>query len=188
MTPRIAPLAPPYDPDVKAALDKWMPPGTPLEPLKLFRTLARHRLLSERMRPLGSALLGRGTLSARTRELLILRTCVRCHSEYEWGVHATAFAAAAGLDESMVDATVRRTPADAASRGDSDHLVLRFADELHDVATVTEPTWIALAAQFDDSALLEMLAVVGFYHLVSFVANGARIEPEPWAATFASGR
>jgi hypothetical protein len=26
--------------------------------------------------------------------------------------------------------------------------------------------------------------VVGFYHLVSFVVNGARVEPEPWAATF----
>ena len=37
--PRIAPLEPPYPPDTEAALRKWMPPGSPLAPLLLFRTL-----------------------------------------------------------------------------------------------------------------------------------------------------
>jgi 4-carboxymuconolactone decarboxylase len=182
MNARIAPLSPPYAADVKASLDKWMPPGSGLEPLKLFRTVARHPLLSERMRALGSALLGRSTLPLRTRELLVLRTCARCHAEYEWGVHVTAFAAAAGLDDDAVRATTR--PGEPGDGPPGDALVLRFVDELHDTGSVTNATWTGLAGRYEANQLLEMLAVAGFYHLISFVVNGARVEAEPWAATF----
>lgn len=57
-TPRIAPLDPPYDPAIDAQLVKWMPPGSAVEPLKLFRTLAIHDDLFSRMRPLGAGILG----------------------------------------------------------------------------------------------------------------------------------
>lgn len=183
MTPRIAPLTPPYEADVRVALQKWMPPGSG-DPLVLFRTLGRHAQLSERMRPLGAALLSRGVLPARTRELLILRTCARCGAEYEWGVHVTAFAEAVGLDERVVDRSAACPPAQIALSDLPDDFLLRLVDELHDGGTVTDSTWSLLAARFDESALLEMLAIVGFYHLISFVANGARIELEPWAARF----
>jgi 4-carboxymuconolactone decarboxylase len=182
MDARIAPLSPPYAADVKASLDKWMPPGSGLEPLKLFRTVARHPLLSERMRALGSALLGRSTLPLRTRELLILRTCARCHAEYEWGVHVSAFAAAAGLGDDAIRATTQ--PGEPGEARPGDALVLRLVDELHDTGGVTDATWTGLAARYEAKELLEMLAVAGFYHLISFVVNGARVEPEPWAATF----
>lgn len=40
--PRIAPLEPPFDPELEATLRKWMPPGSGVPPLALFRTLAVH--------------------------------------------------------------------------------------------------------------------------------------------------
>ncbi|WP_394825412.1 carboxymuconolactone decarboxylase family protein [Pendulispora albinea] len=184
MAPRIVPLGPPYSAEVQASLAKWMPPGSGVQPLKIFRTIARHEHLSARMRGLGGALLGRGTLPLRVRELLILRTCARCGAEYEWGVHVSAFAAAAGLSDEIVAGTAQRSPADLAETESADDLVQRFADELHDTHTVSERTWSSLAAHFDANALLEMLAVVGFYHTISFIVNAARIEHEPWAATF----
>jgi len=184
MKPRIAPLDPPYAPDVSAALVKWMPPSSGVEPLGLFRTLVKHSVLSDRMRPLGSALLGRGLLAARVRELLILRTCARCGAEYEWGVHATAFSATAGLDPENVGASARRSPGQLVDKADPDSLVMRLADELHDTATVSDALWAELAARWSEAELLEMIAVVGFYHLVSFTVNAARVEREPWAAAF----
>ncbi len=184
LDPRISPVTPPYTPDIEQMLAKWMPPNSDQEPLKLFRTIVRHETLSNRMRPLGSALLGHGMLPARTRELLILRTCARCRAEYEWGVHVTAFAAAVGLDEQTVLATVQRSPAEVASGDADDDAILRLADELHDFGTTTDAAWSRLAARHSAEALLEMLAVCGFYHLISFVANGARVEREPWAARF----
>src|ERR1700719_1020134 len=92
--PRIAPLTPPYTPDAQALLDKWMPPGSAVEPLRLFRTLAVHEPLASRMRPLGAGILAHGQVPARDREIVISRTCARTGAEYEWGVHAVAFGAA----------------------------------------------------------------------------------------------
>ena len=82
------------------ALEKWMPPGSGLEPLQLFRVLARHPELSSRMRVTGAGLLGKGGVPARARELMIQRTSALCGAEYEWGVHAAAFGPAVGLDAS----------------------------------------------------------------------------------------
>ena len=97
-TPRIAPLDPPYDPEVPEALAKWMPPGSKVEPLRLFRTLMRSPEISSRLRALGAGILGpRSLIAPRDREILIDRTSALCGCEYEWGVHATAYGEAVGL-------------------------------------------------------------------------------------------
>src|ERR1700752_1832632 len=103
--PRIAPLDPPYTPETATLLAKWMG-SADQEPLKLFRTLAVHHELASRMRPLGAGILGHPKLAPRERELLILRTCARAGAEYEWGVHAVAFATALGVSDEQLAATV----------------------------------------------------------------------------------
>ncbi|HEX6838501.1 MAG TPA: carboxymuconolactone decarboxylase family protein [Polyangia bacterium] len=177
---RIAPVAPPYPPDVAASLGKWMPPGAAVEPLALFRVLQRHPALAERMRPLGAFLLGKTSLTLRERELVILRSCARSGAEYEWGVHASAFGGAAGLDAAALDAT--RAPAPGGPLDAADRALLAVVDELHDTGTVSDAGWRATDGRFSDEARLELLVLVGFYHLISFVANGARVELEAWAA------
>src|SRR5881396_2279380 len=97
--PRIAPLEPPYQPDIEAMLKKWMPPGSATEPLALSRTLAVHDELFSRMRPLGAGILGHGRIEPRDREIVIHRTCARAHAEYEWGVHVLAFGKPLGLTD-----------------------------------------------------------------------------------------
>ena len=179
---RIAPLAPPYPPEVEASLRKWMPPGAAVEPLALFRVLQRHPALAERMRPLGALLLGKTSLTLRERELVVLRSCARCGAGYEWGVHAAAFGAAAGLDAAAIAATRAAVP--GAPLDEADRALLAIVDELHDTGTVSDAAWGAAAGRFSDAQRLELLALVGFYHLISYVANGARVEPEAWAARF----
>src|SRR6266705_1260265 len=76
--PRIAPLDPPYPPDVQAEFDKLMR-GAP--PLLLFRTVARNPRVLQRM--MAGSLLDRGSISLRSRELMILRTCARCGADDE---------------------------------------------------------------------------------------------------------
>ena len=88
--PRIAPLSPPYEPELERLLVRMT--GTDeVDPLKLFRTLAVHEELTSRMRPLGAALLAHPTIDPRDREVVIHRVTARCGAEYEWGVHAVAF-------------------------------------------------------------------------------------------------
>ncbi len=182
--PRIAPLEPPYEPDVAETLAKWMPPGGGVEPLRLFRTLVVHEQLSQRMRGVGAAILGRSALIApQLREVMIDRTCALAGAEYEWGVHATAFGQAVGLTEEQLLTTVTGDPADACWTPEQ-ALVMRLADELHTTSTVSDELWQALAERFSAAETLELIATAGWYHLISYICNGARVQCEEWAARF----
>ena len=98
---RIAPLEPPYAPEIQQQFDRIMR-GAP--PLMLFRVIAGNARAWEKFRAGG--LLDRGPLSLREREIVIDRTCARTGCQYEWGVHVSAFAEAAHLTGAQVRATV----------------------------------------------------------------------------------
>ena len=181
--PRIAPLEPPYRPEIEAALRKWMPPGSEAEPLRLFRTLNVHAELASRMRPLGAGILGHGRVDPREREIVIHRTCARAGAEYEWGVHAIAFGKPLGLSDAQLAATVHGE-ADDPAWSESDAALVALADELYDTATVSDALWARLAGRFSDEQLLELLVTAGWYRLLSYVINAAGIEREPWAVRF----
>jgi 4-carboxymuconolactone decarboxylase len=181
--PRIAPLEPPYAPETEAALRKWMPPGSDVEPLKLFRTLNVHAELASRMRPLGAGILAHGRVPPREREIVIHRTCARAGAEYEWGVHVAAYGRPLGLSDEQIAATAHGTADDPAwSREDAQLIAL--ADELYDTARVSDALWAELAERFGDDQLLELVVTAGWYRLLSGVINAAGVEREPWAARF----
>jgi alkylhydroperoxidase family enzyme len=175
--PRVEPLMPPYAPDVQAVFDKIMPPGVP--PLTLFTTLARVPRVYDRFRSGG--LLDRGPVSLRHREIVIDRTCARCGCSYEWGVHVAFFGERAGLTPEQVRATVKGGGNDPAWSGE-ELLLIRLADELHDSADISDQLWNELATAFSVEQIFELIALVGFYHTVSFFANGLRLKSESFAA------
>src|SRR2546428_5034068 len=106
--PRIAPLQPPYAPDIAGQFDRIMR-GAP--PLVLFRVMAGNAPAWEKFR--AGSLLDRGPLSLREREIVIDRTCARTGCEYEWGAPVTTFTEAAHLPEQQNPATLPRTPTEA---------------------------------------------------------------------------
>src|SRR5436309_7869708 len=98
---RIAPLAPPYAPEIQKQFDRIMR-GAP--PLTLFRVIAGNARAWEKFR--AGSLLDQGPLSLREREIVIHRTCALTKCQYEWGVHVAIFAKAASLTDEQVRATV----------------------------------------------------------------------------------
>lgn len=175
--PRVEPVRPPYSSELQAIFDKIMPPGVP--PLSLFTTLARVPRIYDRFRAGG--LLDRGPVSMRHREIVIDRTCARCGCAYEWGVHVAFFAERVGLTREQVRATVRGGGDDGVWT-DEERLLIRLVDELHESAAISDALWERLAKAFSVEQILELIALVGFYHTVSFFANGLRLAPEPFAA------
>ncbi len=178
---RIAPIEPPYDPDVARTLERMMPPG--MEPLKLFRTVAHNPHILDKLRSTGAYLLNFGTLQPADRELVIHRTCARCGCEYEWGVHAAMFARQVGLTDEQLRATVTGSAGDPAFSREQGQLIA-FVDALHDQADVPETLWRELADRYSDAQLVELVALVGQYHGVSFTANALGIELEESAERF----
>src|SRR6266852_4140021 len=176
---RVDPVLPPYPAELQKALDTIMPPGIP--PLVLFTTLARVPRIWERFR--AGSLLDRGPVSLRHREIVINRTCARCGCAYEWGIHVAFFAQRVALTPEQIRATVRGD-ADESAWGDEERLLIRMVDELHDSANLSDEVWDALAAAFSVEQVFELIALVGFYHTVSFFANGLRLAPEPFGVPF----
>jgi alkylhydroperoxidase family enzyme len=181
--PRIEPLEPPFEPAVEASLQAMMGrSGVP--PIALFRTLARHPQLADAMHGLGRFMLGPDLkLGLRLRELVIDRVCARCGCEYEWGVHAAAFGARAGLPASQLAATVTGASPEPAW-SEEDALVLAAVDELHDTSRVSDALWARLAARFSTEQLLELLVLAGWYHAIAYAIHGAGVQREGWAARF----
>lgn len=131
-------------------------------PLVLFRTMAGHPRAWEKFR--GGSLLDRGPLSLRDREIVIDRTCALNACEYEWGVHVTAFGAAAGLSEEQVHATVRGN-ADADCWSPAEQALIAAVDALHARATLDDAEFAALSAHYDDDQVLEIILQIGRAHV-----------------------
>src|ERR1700710_1939829 len=91
---RIAPLEPPYAPEIQAQFDRIMR-GAP--PLTLFRVVAGNARAWDKFR--AGSLLDGGPLSLREREIVIDRTGALTKCEYEWGVHVALFATAGPLTD-----------------------------------------------------------------------------------------
>ena len=175
---RIAPLEPPYAPDIQAQFDRIMR-GAP--PLVLFRVMAGHARAWEKFRAGG--LLDRGPLSLREREIVIDRTCALNKCEYEWGVHVAIFGDAAHLTEDDIRATVHGD-ADAPCWSDAEQALVAAVDALHHRATLNDAEFAVLSAHYDADKILEIILLCGFYRTVSCLANSLALPLEAGAARF----
>lgn len=174
---RLPPREPPFDSSTDEDLAKLMPPGIP--PLGLFLTLAHNPRVLRRVRKGG--LLDPGSIALREREIVILRTCALCGSEYEWGVHVQFFAAAAGFSPAQIAATAT---GDATAFAGAERLLFALCDALHRTASVPDELWRELAAAYRPDQLVELVALAGQYHMISYVTNALAIDLEPGAARF----
>ena len=178
---RMAPLDPPYAPDIQEQFDRIMR-GAP--PLMLFRVMAGHARAWQKFR--AGSLLDRGPLSLREREIVIDRTCALNKCEYEWGVHVALFAAPAELDGAQVRATALEG-SNSPSWSDAEQALIAAVDALHHRATWTDAEFAALGAHYDEDKILETILLCGFYRTVSYLANGLALPLEAKAARFPPG-
>lgn len=185
---RISHLNPPYSAPVEAALSVMHPRNSPVDPLKLFRTMARNLPLGSAMAQLGPYMLGRSAnFDMRSREIVIDRVTARCGCEYEWGVHVAGYAKRVDLTEEQIYATVHGDAGDPCW-SEKDAALVAMVDQLHDTGQVSDEVWNRLADHFSEDGLMELLVLTGWYHAISFLANGAQVELEEWAPRFPAMR
>ncbi len=108
----------------------------------IFLTLANHEALAKRWMVFANHILHKSKLSARDRELLILRVGWLCQSGYEWGQHVL-IGKKAGISDFEIEA-IKVGPTHP-SWSIQDALLLTATDELRADAFVTDPTWPELA-------------------------------------------
>ncbi len=169
--PRLAPLTSADDPRLAEVFIKGLN-GPNGEPLNIFGTLGHHPDLLKRWVVFAAHVLSKSTLPPRDRELLILRTGWNCQSRYEFSQHAII-----ALSCNISPEEVTRTKGDPSDGTWSPHdaLLLRAADELHSVSTLTDQVWAGLAATYTTEQMLDVIAAVGNYHLVAMFLNATRV-------------
>jgi alkylhydroperoxidase family enzyme len=176
---RIEPATAPYEPEIAAALQRIMPPG--FEPLVLFRTMARSPRVFTKM--FAGGLLDKGPLSLRQREIVIDRTTARLGCEYEWGVHIAFFADKIGFGAPEIAATVHGD-ADASCWSAEEQVLVAIIDDLVDLRAIAPATWDRARGHFNEAQLIEIIALAGYYHTISFLCRGLELPLEPYGARF----
>ncbi|ABW13109.1 Carboxymuconolactone decarboxylase [Parafrankia sp. EAN1pec] len=141
----------------------------------LLGTLARYPALTIAfLRFNGHALYGT-SLSARQRELLVLRVASLRQAEYEWAQHVV-LAEAAGLSDDEIR-RVTEGP-DAAGWTPLESALVRAAGELIADGAVGDQTWKTLADELDEHQLMDVVFTVGTYEMVAFALRSFGVEAD----------
>jgi alkylhydroperoxidase family enzyme len=182
--PRIAPIpVRQWPPEMRGAVDALHPPvprhAYP-EPrddrpkgMNILGTFARHPALATAFHTFNGHVLFATTLSARQRELVVLRVAAVRGSDYEWAQHAV-LAGDVGIDPDDM-ARVEEGP-DAEGWEPLERAMVRAVDELLAGARVTDATWSALAAELDDRQLMDLVFTVGAYDVVAMALLSFGVE------------
>jgi 4-carboxymuconolactone decarboxylase len=151
------------------------------KPPNVLATIARHPKLLKRWNVFGNHILFKSTLSARHREILILRIGWLCQAEYEWGQHVR-IGKRAGLTDDDI-ARIKKGP-DAPGWDAFEATLVRATDELHEDAFIGDATWNALAARYDTAQMMDLVFTVGQYNLVSMALNTLGVQLDEGVAGF----
>jgi alkylhydroperoxidase family enzyme len=145
-----------------------VPPRDPASPkgLNAMGVLAHHPEVTTAYNNLISHALYYTTITARQRELLILRVAHLRGAAYEWAQHVYQ-AGVAGIGPEEVE-RVRVGPDDP--RWDAlERALLAAADELVADARIADATYAALASSLDTQQLMDIVFTVGAYEVFAMV-------------------
>lgn len=144
--------------------------------LNIFRTLVHApKALTAFLGWGGYILSRRNSLSARDRELVILRTGYNCVSGYEFTQH-TRIGLDCGLTEAEIEA-IKAGPADS-SWSVSDRAMLTATDDLTRDFHVSDSSWSALSF-LTDKQKMDLVMTVGQYTQVSMILNSFGVQLDP---------
>ena len=147
------------------------PDGRPR--MNLFRTMLHNTELMNHWRPFGDYVNAADTISARDKELLIMRLAWLYYSEYEWTAHYNA-ALRVGLTAEQIEAT--KTGPESELWDEFDRAWLRATEELYEGAFISDANWEILTGRYTEAQLMHMLATVAHYHFVAMLTNTLGIQ------------
>jgi alkylhydroperoxidase family enzyme len=138
----------------------------------IFRTMANHEKLAKRWLVFAGHILSKSSLSAREREIAILRIGWRCQAEYEWGQHVV-IGKAAGLSADEIEQIKLGSD---AGWNKHEALIINAADELKDDAFISDETWQGLKQTYSDEQMMDLVFTIGQYNLVSMALNSFGVQ------------
>ena len=171
--PRIEPEADPDDEQGRLLSKTLLTPDS--EPLNLFRVLVRHPELMKRVNALGGLFMAHNSVPAREREMVILRVAWATACDYEYAQHV-GIARRVGLTEKEIEDLGQHT--DRGSWRQEDIALLRFVDGILENGEAPNEAWRKVHSALDDSQMLELVMLVGYYKMLAAFLNTVRVPLE----------
>ena len=133
-----------------------------------FNVLLRSSEMGDQAQKLGAQLRFHSSLNARQRELAIIMTARAWTAQYEWYAHSRS-ALQAGISKAAVDAIASgKRPSNLPA---DEQVVYNFCDELIRTHQVSDTAFHAAVEKLGERGVVDMTALVGYYHLVSMLLN-----------------
>ena len=139
-----------------------------------FNSWLRSPELADRLQKVGEYVRFNTSLDKRLNEMAILMTAQHWGSQYEWYAHAP-LALKAGLDPAIVNALGEGRKPDAMKEDEA--IVWEFTTQLRRARNVDDAIYARAVEKFGENGIVDLIAVNGYYDVVSMTLNIARVAP-----------
>jgi len=148
---------------------------TGTNPPAIFTTLGRGRGLFWGWLHFAGNLMPGGKLPRRETEMVILRVAVLRGCEYEFTHHVRL-----GRREGVTAADVERIKVGSTADGwqGHEHLLMRTTEELISTKDLSDASWAAVRAVYDERTAIELLLLIGHYDMLATTLMTLRLEPD----------
>jgi 4-carboxymuconolactone decarboxylase len=141
-----------------------------------FNAWLRSPELADRLQKVGEYVRFNSSLDKRVNEMAILMTAQAWGSQYEWYAHAP-LALKAGLDSAIVAAIGAGRKPD--NMKDDEAIAWEFSTQLRRDHGVDDAIYARALEKFGEQGIMDLVAVNGYYDVVSMTLNVARVVPPP---------
>ncbi|MDE2060788.1 MAG: carboxymuconolactone decarboxylase family protein [Bradyrhizobium sp.] len=139
-----------------------------------FNTWLRSPVLADRLQKVGEYVRFNTSLDKRINEMAILMTAQAWGAQYEWYAHAP-LALKAGLDPSVVAAIGAGRKPDNMKADEA--TVWEFITQLRRDHNVDDAIYAKALGDFGEQGIVDLIAVNGYYDVVSMTLNVAHVRP-----------
>ncbi len=144
-----------------------------------FNVMLRSPEMGDMAQKLGAQIRFHSSLPDKLRELAIITTGRYWNAQYEWYAHKR-LALQVGVSQATVDAIAQgKRP---ASMSADEEIVYNFCAELLNTRQVSDAAFAAAKGRLGERGVVDLIGLVGYYHLVSMLLNVDRY-PLPEGAT-----
>ena len=138
-----------------------------------FNAWLRSPELGDRLQQVGEHLRFHSSVPPRLNEFAILITARAWDADYEWAAHYP-LAIKAGLEPAVAADLAKGLRPRAMSTDEA--AVYDFVSELRRTRRVSDPTYAAAHSVLGDQGVIDLVALSGYYDLVSMTLNVAQVQ------------
>lgn len=170
MSTRIAPVIPGTKPELASLEEKILLERGNIS--SLYQILLNAPEIAQGWEALLTAIRNRNSLSPAIREMIILRVAVLNHAQYEFDAHVP-HAIKAGLSSDKIE-SLRQLPL-SDILDEQERLIVELTDAMTKNVQVPDLLFEQIKPRFNDQEILELVATVSAYNMVSRLLNALNI-------------